>query len=804
MATATFLDATLAADGESLTVRWKLAIGNSWTSPTVDTTLRLYMTISSQDVEYVSAGSPTVSTTDNANDTVAVVFTMRGHGFSSETVTVTADASLITDAEDGTAALSGSSVTNNSTATIGSRHTRWKARPVAVWAYRDEFPLGYDVDNETSTNAGTIALAAVDNWTGIDYVEFVLDWNASINTDATVTISETWTGTQMTVKVAANRYTDIFGHGFSADYWYFELDLTSITDGTQGDVTEVNITDLEGTTHSMIADSKLDARTVVARKSPTIKYLNSDLATGLNDGSSRANAWQSVTTAETNAGTTTDIIYVEGDDSATNIDFNQSRSSRYLRWVADPQAAAVATWTFTGTCNYRDFQSFEGVNLAVVGSGGAKLRLTAIHTNIEFASMDFSGTSDTNRDIDINAGQHISIVGCTVTWMSSGITAGPTSGTRSHNNIIHGLTCTLGGTIWRGSLRGMLIERVTQDESVKSAQGFTALSHADGYHGFGKIAHTGFNYTHSTTTLDLTSGTAKIPAFDSNDDILITGGTGLTDNTITPAPTGFDANSITLSGAPDGATGDITDNSVTFNYYADEYQSGIVRYTRNIRGGDTTLPTTANMALMQAHGHDVCFYNNISFNWQSSQQIFQIEGRQANFQIVHNTILAIDNDAESDARGISFSGGLASDPYTNDGYLVRNNIVHTMVQSLGGHPSGQSPISSVGVRNTLLGPNLYSDQGAGSLLTRDSSTNTGTAGLASYALTDTSTAPFDFMPTSSSAALDLAAASDVKWDYNGVNSRDDVGAVEFVASAASSGTSRRGGVGRLGGLGRML
>jgi len=232
--------------------------------------------------------------------------------------------------------------------------------PIASWAYTDQYPVGYDFDNDTLIADVNIAIAAFENFEGINWVQFEFTAAAPVNlTDPKVT-----NPSGNNYRVSSPSWIDALGEGNFGQFWNLPLDLLIASHDDTYTVSEIRIQTGDLVEHTLILDGQMNARTIHIWRTPTIKYLDATLATGANDGTSWADAWQNHAAAVTGS-TGSDIIKCRGTMNVTGSNYiiGKIRSSGWLMWLDDD---GTSNFIHTGgNLKFADFNGLRGIDISM-------------------------------------------------------------------------------------------------------------------------------------------------------------------------------------------------------------------------------------------------------------------------------------------------------------------------------------------------------------------------------------------------------------------------------------------------------
>lgn len=688
-----------------------------------------------------SVGTPSL----NGSSQLEIPVTLTGRGFDGETVTVTVPSGFVTEtvASQSTQKLVAASVDSTGvTATQGDALTRQDGTPVVNWAYRDQWP--------ESGSTARIALDAYDDWAGVEWVQFHFDGPVAVVADADVSDQ----GSNV-YRITAKRAIDLYGKGVTLGYWYLDLDLSGESDGTVATVSEVTVRTKDGVSHTRIADGTLTEREIVKLASPTVRYLDST-ATGVGDGTSWADAWTSLSQANANVGTSADIVYIAPGTytEATGIDFGQSGRTKFLRWVADlnqtGDGSGALTLDLDANSSVGSWQALEGIDVVLASevtfNGQSK-------THISFEDLTRTWPDKLGFSLQaFSATSHVSWIGCTQVGCARGISLGDVSGVRGTDALLHACVHRGSGTFVTGSQYQCMIEGCVAYDNVSA--GFADGAHADYIHSFSNDGLTGADYDAATKTITKVGGFANLYWDGYHAYIYPTTGVSGLESSYKVASA--DDDSITLYDDINGGA-DVTDGSLEFRWWGKNYDNltirGCVIYDNGSAG-------PYNFYASDNSGEDLAVYDNRSYQIQGQMQILQLEEVQTNAQIARNTLLASDNAEQDNTRGI-YSG--ADGSWTRR-LLIRNNLTHTI---------GIADADAITYRGRLYGPNLLTTQDtSGWVRTVDGNAMTDAGTLAALDLTDLSSTPPDWAPTTVSPAVPAngvitSAASDARFDAEG-------------------------------------
>lgn len=706
-----------------------------------------------------------------------ITITLLGYARSGDTVTCDVPAAFITDSggTNSSGSTTGASVTNSSTKTAGSTLTRQKGLPVVAWAIRDQWPHDGTAQGDVPADRIRVAFDAFDKWNGIDYVEVTFNYVATIVSDSAVTSL----GSNV-YRITSKRWCDLYGYGLEEDYWYLDVDISAASDGNQGTVSITKVRTYDGVDHdpsSGIGNARaVPAYTLVVRKTKTLRYLDVN-AVGAGTGTSWADAYTDLSTCEAGITTTIDEVRcAPGTYTEAGMTFDQSRTGRFVKWVYDgtgPNGAGTVTFAFSGTTNFKAFQAFKNITFAIASNSALRAATT---DHLAFESISETSTDITNASPrNYSSCSHFSAVGCNWQGGFRGPTFGRVAGTEGPNVLIHKVTIDNSGTGTSGNFMNCLIEGYKAINCMTDT-GFTAGTHADFIHPFETIVLSGAGWTDATKSITKTGGFTNLIADASLMSVNLTAGTGVTTGE-------YRLNSKTSNDAAVSDTdinsggGDIADASVAGSIHSCTFENFIIRDCDALDNGESG-GRNYNFILLETPGRNLAMYRNVAFSYQSSQQIVQIQGCPRNVQVVHNTFLAIDNDAQTDNRGLTISGTIAPNPYDQQGLLFVNNLTAAMTGSVGGHFSGNTP-------NLFYRKRYYS----GNVTWKQSPVNPivsaytalATGNLSSVGLVDTAVSPYDLSPAADSDILGLGTAGFLDRDHAGIEISGSVapGAYQF-------------------------
>lgn len=690
---------------------------------------------------------------------------LTGYVYSGESsVTVSVSSGFITDSLGNTSgSTSSSAVTNNSTKTADSAISRMQGSPIVAWAIRDHWPYTGTAYGDVPSNRIRVAFDAVDFNAGIEYVELTFSYSATVDTSSEVTSL----GSNV-YRISSKRLCDIYGYGLSLDYWYLDVNISSVSDGTQGTVSITKIRTKDGVDHNpssshLYGGRVLPSYTLVVRKSPTIRYLDAS-ATGSANGTSWANAWTDLSVAEAAVTTSIDEVRIApGTYSESGISFDQSRSSRFVKWIYDssgPSGAGTVTFALSGTTNFKAFNAFNGITFSVATNGSLRIASTSY---ISFENCDIVFYDKLNAsNMSFAGSSHLSFIYTSQTGGYRGPVFGQVSSTIGQNILIHNSEIINSGTGANGLFLNCLIEGYTAKNCAGSD--YPSGTHFDFLHPFSVIVLSGAGWTDSTKQITKTAAFSNLVAMfdDEMCSINITSGTGVTSGEYKILSALND--SITMINDINSTGGDISNASVGGSIHTASWENFIIRHCNAYDNGQNG-GCNYNFALLETTGYNVAIYNNIGYSYQSSQQILQIAGNPRNVQIVSNTFLAIDNDSQSDGRGITLSGSICPNPYDQIGLLVVNNVVPSFAGSLGGHFSGNVP--NLYYRKRFYSGNITLNQSPTNTVV-NGSTVLSSGGLSTLKLVDIATVgDYDFSPQTTSPILGSATLSYATRDYIG-------------------------------------
>lgn len=776
----TFTSATLAADGRTLTL-----VTAGWTG-----TPAKVMDFSLWPVVTVGAGGHantlrvwTVGTpTDLGGGSWSVDLTLVGYAYDDETATITVGSGFLNDGTDDSPTITAQSVTNDSIKTQGDAYTRFAGAPIVAWAARDYW---VHHDDETAVKIG---LDAFDSWSGIDYIDFTFSASVTVATGGVVTDQ----GSNV-YRVSGKRLVDL-GAG-TLPYWYLSLNISAASDGAIATISAVTVRTKDGVDHSVIASGDLDALRVRKKTTKTIRYVDGTNGSDSNDGTSWALAWASIAHAESNVGTTVHTVKIAPGTYTVSQDFDQSRTAgthEWIRWEADASQAgdgsgAVTFTSATASRNLRVGQAFK--NIAWTLSTTGWLRLASSYTSFEGGSITATDKTQSSGPLSVQASHHIYATGLSLA-NGNKITVAAVAGVRAFALWFGGVAVNNQGTCVTGACSRSLFENFT--ETLGNAD-TAAGTHTDGFHSFATLGVSAMTWTESTRRLSKASAFTNVPAHSAQGDrpalwsFYATGGTGVTADVEYPMDSKIDAS--TLQVFPDLTSGgDQTDVAGSVRSLASE--NVIVRNWFQYDGGDPEDDKSQNVILWEGGTRNFALYNCRHRNVASSQQVYQIASFYDNVQMVGNTSIPTDNDAQADERGLNISGIVnnAAEWYRRGRLLVRNNAIPGAGTGNPGDPAYLDRL-----RACLVGPNYYSNaspaDGARFLGGIDGSNALGAGGVAAFDVADHAASPPDFRPESSSPLLPangvVTSAPDDRWfdALNNALAGDGTDAVGAIADS---------------------
>jgi hypothetical protein len=650
----------------------------------------------------VHTASVAVAPAINAGN-LEITLNLHGYVYLGEAATVTGPVGYIVDNVGNQTALFNSvAVTNSSTKTQGTAYTRFVGKPVAAWAYRDQYPeIGPIV---------RMACDVVDNWAGVEWVEYVLSNPIFTPVDPDVTeINPT------TFRITKKRFIDLWGYNKKADYWYLDVDISlNNIDENFRTITAVRAFTKDGVTHELIP-GKLTPRILTVEKVKVIRFVDA-AATGAGTGLTWTDAYTTVSAAEAAAGTTTDEMHVApGTYDVNGLTFDQARTSTYLNWLKDetgPAGAGIVKFTVSSTTlNFKSFQMFKGIRFEMPDLPSVNFRLAgANHVGFDSCTFKFAGKVEDNlmpvNDCEhcwwINNLQDNGEQSPTFTPLSTGPTMDIIYACNDHTNAENNVT---------GNFTRILIERNVVINSAGAD--VPAGSHIDGYHCFGATTITGANWTAATKRITKTGGFTNLDLNSPIVSIYVNAGTGVTIANYRIKSI-IDANTIELYTSI--SLTDITDSSVACrirglnrtgftNEIPGVSNNAIIRYGDFHDNGIVGV-TDYNFILQEGGTIDTAIYNNLYFCViGDTPALHYTRGRLNNLQIAHNTFLTKDNDLAFGKGRITISCSEGGDPFDNVGIYFVNNIIKAIDFAVGINIAANDP--ALRTDKILIGPNVF-------------------------------------------------------------------------------------------------
>jgi hypothetical protein len=441
-----------------------------------------------------------VSTVDSAGNTA---FTVSGLDpvLTGETVTVSIPAAAFDDGTNTSNAVASGATTNNSTATKDADAlTVFAGAPVAAWALRDKQPIGasFDIDTVAGTvtidteTAFSICLHAVDNWAGIEYVEFTFSGTTPVTTSANVTDQ----GSNV-YRVLARTLIDPFqdsngSSGVSRYLWVVPLDLSAASNGATYTVSGVTVRTKDGVNHAMITDGHLTSRVVVVLKSGhTLKYLDA-AATGAGDGTSWTDAWTDLPdtgAAAANLPSTTDIVFCRAGNYTmpTNLRFSGSKFCRFIPVEAGVvfessrnSADTIGSYMQLGYVGAPELELYRSHATTTTTWRGDNTSWNGLE-NVHSLYASVAPTGSNGPHWSFSRPSHMSIVKSRQTKGYRGFAVGYASSTFPRDLLWWGVEVTNSGTCFSGAVQRGLFVGLSAISCATSTE-FNTGTHFDGLH----------------------------------------------------------------------------------------------------------------------------------------------------------------------------------------------------------------------------------------------------------------------------------------------------------------------------------